>query len=180
MVTVIFLLLSTWLCTLYKLSCTYHCCQPPLPLSPSLPARTHHMPHTHFSTGILGLRSTHYSFTFRWVLYCTYNVYEVKGSLWGILQFILSTQSSESMLLLGWQKYESKTSRRAPWSSWSKLMNRFTTIAHSLAPLLNNVLLPATWQQGISLITANYHFCKFNSPNWVVNFTPGPYKANFW
>ena len=131
MVTVI-LLLSTWLCTLYKLSCTYHCCQ-----SPSPHARTHHMPHTHFSTGILGLRSTHYSFTFRWVLYlyCTCNVYEVKGSLWGILQFILSTQSSESMLLLGWQKYESKTSRRAPWSSWSKLMNKFTTIALSLAPL---------------------------------------------
>ena len=75
---------------------------------------------------------------FRWVLYlyCTCNVYEVKGSLWGILQFILSTQSSESMLLLGWQKYESKTSRRAPWSSWSKLINRFTTIAHSLALLL--------------------------------------------
>ena len=120
---------------------------PPSPLSPSLPARTHHMPHTHFSTGILGLRSTHYSFTFRWVLYlyCTCNVYKVKGSLWGILQFILSTQSSESMSLLGWQKYESKTSRRAPWSSWSKLMNRFTTIAHSLAPLLNNVLLPAAW-----------------------------------
>ena len=96
---------------------------PPPSLHPSLHA--HHMPHTHFSTGILGLRSTHYSFTFRWVLYCTCNVYEVKGSLWGILQFILSTQSSESMLLLGWQKYESKTSRRAPWSSWSN----FTTIA---------------------------------------------------
>ena len=63
MVTVIFLLLSTWLCTLHKLSRTYHCCLPPSPLSPSLPARTHHMPHTHFSTGILGLRtihSTHY------------------------------------------------------------------------------------------------------------------------